>query len=120
MAPGEHPAYRKALRVANRSQHSRYKMAAVVWKSGRSLAVSCNGAVYGQHAELRALAKDVSLSGATLAIARIPSNNSKPCEACLAVIKKSKIRWVIYHDGKQVTRARPTQIKPKPTLPYIQ
>lgn len=107
-----HAAYRRALKAAGHSRHKKQKMAAVIWRSGRVLAVSCNGRQFGRHAELRAIAKDVNCKNALIAVARSNRGNSKPCIQCLNLIKAVGIRWVVFHNGRRVVRQRPEWISP--------
>lgn len=85
-------------------------MAAVVWRAGRMISSSCNGTRFGQHAEIRALSKDIDARGSTVAVARSNGGISTPCSVCLQLIIAMGVRRVIYHDGYEPVIATPTTI----------
>lgn len=94
-----------ALRLAAKSSHPKYKMAAVVIKGGNVLNHACNTGTWHEHAERQAL-KNLPLKkthNATLLIARLGGRMSKPCDACMAAIKCAGIRKIVYQNWSKET-----------------
>lgn len=107
---------RKALVLAKHSPHKVFPMCAILAKGNRILSVGFNShrshpkqrplrKVWPclTHAELDALAgmRDDLIEGATLYIARLKKSTkdagcSKPCAACMGLIREKKIKKIIY------------------------
>lgn len=87
--------YDLALRLCRESQHSK-RMAAVVVRGGNVLSCGVNRKERYQHAEIRALRKKGDFAGATIFIARDGNRMSRPCDMCLDIIRKAKIRQIVY------------------------
>jgi len=99
--------YNIARKVAKLGQHRKYKMGAVVVRSGAVLSKAHNlgretnhgTPNRGRHAEERALSPHRDFKGATLCVARHDAKISKPCEKCFQKIKEAGIRKIIYVDN---------------------
>lgn len=89
--------YNLALKIAEDSNHA-YKMGAVIIRGGSVLALACNQAEWGKHAEVRAIAKGNDLRDATIIIARRGKRMSKPCLDCMIKIKQVGITKIVYVD----------------------
>ena len=92
-------AYKEALKSTGRHRHG----AVIVGNGGRILAKACNHYGSGQHAEVRALkrvAHDAKDDVEELIVVRILKSQkfgmSKPCKACQAAIKATKIKVVYF------------------------
>ena len=90
--------------TAKDSNHSRYKLGAVLVQGGSVLNKACNlikcEVVRNllSHAEIRTLKPYGSLSGATLYVARENKRMSRPCEHCWQEIIAKGIQKVVYYD----------------------
>lgn len=73
-------------------------MAAVIVAGGRVLAHACNGPIWGQHAELRAITRCAQEPlGATIFVARSTGGGlAKPCLMCSNAILGAGIRRIVY------------------------
>jgi len=82
-------------------------MAAIVYRGGRVLSQATNGARTGRHAELRAIARDRDLSGASIVVARPGGERySRPCRVCFLTIRDAGIKRMGFLDevGKLVIK----------------
>ena len=105
---------KKATSIAEKSDHPRFRHAAMIFKGSRFIVGAANqcsthpqgsGKYRTKHAELRAIIKAKrilkrkTLKGYTIFVARIsPSGdirNSKPCKDCMNLIKREgmKVEW---------------------------
>lgn len=85
-----------AARLAKESRHSK-KMAAVVVKGGRVLALACNYVIPGRHAEIRALGRrKCGYEGATLIVMRDGGGVSKPCRMCFKRIQETGVSRIVF------------------------
>src|SRR3990172_3311866 len=90
-----------ALRLSYRSQHPKYRMAAVIFRGGRVLAHAVNSKRMGRHAEIRALVRDQDFSGATIVVARDSGGCSRPCRVCYGMIRSLGLRRMIFiYEGR--------------------
>ena len=87
-----------ATRVATKGRHKIYRHGAVLCRGGKVIAKACNRDV--AHAEERVLAKagPDNCIGATLYVARLGYQMSKPCPKCELAIAKAGIKKVVYTD----------------------
>jgi len=99
---------KKFIRVA--TQHAKrspstYQLAAICFKGGRILSISCNEGL--QHAEERCIRKlkkksGRDISGVNMMIIRIQANDNlslaKPCSNCLKIIQSNNINKIYYTD----------------------
>lgn len=83
-------AYDTARRKTKDSSHPKYKLAAVIYKSGRVLSTATNSHVWGRHAEIRAIGRR-TYPGASIVISRDNDRVSKPCGECERAIRKAGI-----------------------------
>lgn len=90
--------FSRALKKSKNSKHPKQKMAALVVKSGRVLAMAVNGKRTGRHAEVRAVAQDRDFEGATIYVARLGKGISKPCRSCFLLIKQAGIKKMVFVD----------------------
>jgi tRNA(Arg) A34 adenosine deaminase TadA len=99
------PWMRFALKKCDKSTHKKFKMVAVLIKGGSVLSWAANRQDWGAHAELRCIVRAKIPEGATLYVVRRLGRTSKPCPDCQYLIKKSKIKKVVYFDleGKEET-----------------
>lgn len=94
------------------SSKYKFRMAAMVVKSGRVLSISTNYNKrsrstppnrWSTHAEIRALRSASETSGATLYVARLSKNGNiacaRPCAWCMEHIITAKISKVVYTDS---------------------
>lgn len=95
--------------MAARSEHHRFRLGAVVVKSGRVLSRGVNVSKKGPdtppfresvHAEVMAMKTVVGLSGATVYVARLNSFDgmalAKPCEHCINHMIHNGIQRVVF------------------------
>ena len=100
---------RLAAKVAAVSDHHRFRLGAVVVKSGRVLSHGVNVAKKGPetpphresvHAEVNAMRGVSNLDGATIYVARLDSFDglalAKPCEYCISHMKENGIARVVF------------------------
>lgn len=100
--------YNLALKVAQRSNHPKHKLGAVVVKGGAIISKGYNvpEPVYAsddlfsssKHAEERAIRKHENYEGSCLYIARSNNRVSKPCPTCMEVIREAGIANIVYKD----------------------
>lgn len=107
------PTMLLAAREASKSS-LRFQLGAVI-KSGKTRVCAYNvnktHAKYGAgryqtlHAEshciLKAIKRGIDLSSSTLYVYRMHGLNSRPCEDCQALIKRFRIKKVIYTNAKK-------------------
>lgn len=86
--------YQIALRLAQKSTHAQHKMAAVVIRGGQVVAAAANSGAWKRHAERRCLKHGVT--GDMIVIARAGGGMSRPCPLCMAAIRASGIREIVY------------------------
>lgn len=95
-----------AYKVAKRSNHKCYQMAALIIRGGSVLSYATNmrgkpdsfhkaGHAYG-HAEKRAILPHVDFSGATLIVVRVNGGCSRPCPDCFNAIQGAGIKRIGY------------------------
>lgn len=89
--------YSLALRLCAESTHTT-RMACVIVKGGRVLALATNRAEQHQHAEARALRQKGDFTGATVYVAREGRRMSRPCELCCAGLKAAGVIRAVYAD----------------------
>lgn len=88
---------RLAYKVSKRSKHPKQRLGAVIVRGGNVLAVAANGARWGRHAEIRALAACTDAAGSTLVVSRSTGSGlSKPCLGCQAAIRQAGVARVVY------------------------
>lgn len=92
--------YKIALKLCEDSDHTKHKMAAVLVKGGAVVSKATNRQLWGAHAEKRALharrTRRAWANGGTLYVARLGGRMSRPCEACLNVLRKLGIDKVVF------------------------
>jgi len=97
--------YNLAYKTALKSNHEKHRMGAVIVQGGRVISHSPNGhsrrwglEKFSRHAEARALSRLECLEGATIIVARVNGLMSRPCPACLKLIKKAGISKIVFAD----------------------
>jgi len=98
-----------AGKVASLSEHHRFRLGAVVVKSGRVLSQGVNVAKKGPdtppfresvHAEVNAMRGVNGIEGATVYVARLDACDdlvmAKPCEYCITHMKNNFVRRVVF------------------------
>lgn len=95
--------YRRALKMARTSSYPEpgKRMAAIVHRGSAVISAETNvrGRVYGQkHAEHRAVRPHQDYRGATVVVARSNGGCSRPCPACMLVLRAAGVSSMVYAD----------------------
>jgi len=104
-----------AKKIAEKSTFPKFRMAAIVTKSGRPLSSGWNklspgilkNPIYGEHQMLHAECQAIlqlepkQLRNATIYVAGLTRGGnlllSKPCDACMFLIKQAGIKRIVFH-----------------------
>lgn len=88
-----------AIKLANRSTHRQYKMAAVLLRGGSIISKAHNTTTWNGHCERRALRPGIDARGTVLIVVRSNMRCSKPCDRCMEAIRAAGVKKIGYVDS---------------------